>query len=298
MMKKMDNYSGLIAVATATLLSVAVAQTAHATAIRSDAGFTASSLAANDDGSTGFVSFGFTVDFFGNSRSGGYVNNNGNLTMDSALSTYTPFGLISTSQEILAPFFADVDTSSAGSLVTYGTSTIGGQAAFGVDWIDVDYYNSSTSHTNRNSFQLVIIDRSDIAAGDFDFEFNIDQVQWEAGTASSSDADGRGGSCARVGWSNGSTDSFELAGSGVCGAFLDSGTPSVTPGSMALFNHELNSMLAIDSGGATTLGRYNFQVRGGTVVDPDPTIPEPGTIALFGLGIVGLTFVTRRKKNA
>ena len=44
---------------------------------------------------------------------------------------------------------------------------------------------TSRDHADKLlSCQLVIIDRSDIAAGDFDMEFNYDKVQWQYGDVS------------------------------------------------------------------------------------------------------------------
>ena len=57
----------------------------------------------------------------------------GNVTFDSSLSSFTPFDLTSTGRQIIAPFFADVDTRRAGDAVTYGTGTYEGQDAFGVN---------------------------------------------------------------------------------------------------------------------------------------------------------------------
>ncbi len=246
-------------------------------------GFDADTLPPNDDLSTAAVPLGFTVDFFGISRSEVFVNNNGNVTFDSELSTYTPFDLTSTGQEIIAPFFADVDTRRAGDPVTYGTGTFDGRPAFGVNWINVDYYNSDPSHTNRNSFQLILVDRSDVAAGDFDIVFNFDQIQWEAGEASGSDENGLGGDSARVGYSNGTGDPgtfFELPGSAINGAFLDGG-PN------ALVSNRLNS---------TVDGRYIFQSRTGGI---DPGTPPPSAPAvpvpaghLFGWLILALFLLT------
>lgn len=224
-------------------------------------GFDANTLPPNDDSSTGLVALGFTLNFFGIERSQVYVNNNGNLTFDSPLATFTPFDLTSTGREIIAPFFADVDTRSAGDPVTYGTGTFNGRAAFGANFINVDYFPSSTTHTNRNSFQVILVDRSDVGPGDFDIIFNYDQIQWETGGASGGDGNGLGGNSARVGYSNGTGDSgtfFELPGSAVNGAFLDGG-PN------ALAENSLNS---------SVVGRYVFESRGGGIAPVEPEAPR------------------------
>ena len=84
--------------------------------------------------------------------------------------------------------------------MTSGTGSVDGHLAFGVNWINVGYFNSNTDKLNR--FQLILIDRSDTGPGNFDFEFNYDKIQWETGDADGSG--GLGGISARVGYSNGS----------------------------------------------------------------------------------------------
>ncbi|KKO46339.1 autotransporter [Arsukibacterium ikkense] len=270
-------------VALAALLTLTTAFASNASII--EPGFNAATLAPNDDGSTGAVNIGFNVNFFGLTFSQLFVNNNGNVTFDSALSTYTPFDLTSTGQQIIAPFFADVDTRNAGDPVTYGVGSFEGMLAFGVNWLNVDYFSSNVAHTNRNSFQLLLVDRSDVNAGDFDIIFNYSQIQWEAGTASNSDANGLGGDSARAGFSNGTGAAgsfFELAGSAVNGAFLDGG-------SNALISNRLNS--GFD-------GRYIFNARNGAIVVVPPTsVPEAQSLALFGLGLLLVAGVRRRLKR-
>jgi len=256
--------------------SAASPTVAHLTgngSIRQLAGFTSNVLPPNDDSSTGSVTLPFTINFFGTNFSSLFVNNNGNVTFGQPLSTFTPSGLNSNNGgiPIIAPYWADVDTSGVGSnVVTYGNDTVNGHAAFGVDYQNVGYFSSHADLLN--SFQVILIDRSDTGAGNFDIEFNFDKVQWEAGDASG----GTGGLCgalpltqctpAAVGYSNGSGNSgtnFQLTGSFVAGALLDGG-----PAATSLIANDLNN---------STLGRYLFSVRNGTVQTNKLTLTLAGT---------------------
>ncbi|MHC4498188.1 MAG: right-handed parallel beta-helix repeat-containing protein, partial [Planctomycetota bacterium] len=234
-------------------------------------GFDANTLPANDDGSTGIVDIGFAINYYGTLYSQLYVNNNGNVTFESPMGTYTPWGLTTNiGRAIIAPFFADVDTwgvdpndpNNNSKEVTYGTGMVDGRPAFGVNWVDVGYFPSSWD--KLNSFQLIIIDRSDRAYGDFDIEMNYEQIQWETGSASGG-SDGFGGQSARAGFSNGTGEPgtfFEFEGSGVHSAFLDSN----------------DTGLIYASRHSNALGRYIFAVTAGQIelIAGDPIYVESG----------------------
>ncbi len=229
-------------------------------------------LPANDDGSTAGVDLPFPVSFFGTTYSYLYVNNNGNVTFNAPLGTYTPFTLDANTPPIIAPFFADVDTRGGGSAPVrygYGTTTYNGRQAFCVDWVNVGYY---AGHDDKlNSFQLLLVDRSDTGAGDFDIVFNYGHILWETGDASSG-VNGFGGSSAAVGFSagNGQAGSFyQKPGSLQPGSFLDSATT-------ALIKGQENSSVA---------GRYLHRVRNGAAGNSGTGIR--GTVTGDGFPLAG-----------
>lgn len=134
-----------------------------------------------------------------------------------------------------------------GSNVTaYGMTTYGGRRAFCVDWSMVGYFPYAAD--KLNSFQLLIVDHSDVSPGDFDIIFNYETIQWETGSASGGSG-GMGGMSATVGYTAGDGDAGiarSLPGSGQNGAFLDSGP---------------NALVGSSTGGERP-GRYLFEIRG------------------------------------
>ena len=252
----------LIATAVVAVVPMA-ASTAAAASSAILPGFNSTTYGGNDDGSypctgTGAgtpsgctpttVALPFTPNFFGTTYSGTFLNNNGNLTFGQPLATYTPYPLSSAGPPIIAPFFADVDTRT-GNTVTFGNGTVDGHNAFGVNWPGVGCYSENTSVLDN--FQVVLIDRSDIAPGDFDIEFNYGSIQWDSGQASGGNSNCQGGTAARAGYAGGSGATgtyYEIPGSGIDGAFLDSNTAT------GLIYGHYNSSQA---------GRYVYQFRNG-----------------------------------
>jgi hypothetical protein len=223
-------------------------------AVIDDAACRAQTLQANDDDSSAPIALPFQMNFFGVQRGAVYVNNNGNVTFDSPLSEYTPFNLAADTPAIIAPFFADVDTRGTGSgLVTWSAPdapmTYAGRPAFCANWIDVGYYGRRVDKTN--SFQLILVDRSDVAPGDFDIVYNYDRIAWETGDASSG-SNGYGGSSAGAGYSAGTgnvAQFYNIPGTLVNGAFLDTNT---------------ETGLTRTSRGTLQRGRQIFEVRNGS----------------------------------
>jgi hypothetical protein len=208
-------------------------------------GCTQNSLPANDDGSA-HVALPFTLNFSGKTLTQIWVNNNGNVTFDASQSAYRPYDLLSTQRVIIAPFFDDVDTRGTGSeTVKYGSTTYAGRPAFCINWVNVGYYSY---HTDKlSSFQLLLVERFDTGPGNFDIMFNYDKIQWEYTDTAT---------YARAGYSNGIDFAYEIPGSAVVGAFLDTNP-------IGLIHTSRDSL---------QLGRFLFPVRNGVA-------PSGGTIS-------------------
>lgn len=217
-------------------------------AVETFAGFDANTLGHTDDGTTGSVPLGFAtpLQFAGVSFDQVYVNNNGNVTINRPRNDFQGIDFNSeTMYTIFGPFVADVNTSDyRANPVTFGSGTLHGHDAFAATWPGVPGYGRPLDQLN--AFQIVIIDRADTGAGNFDVEYNYDQVQWDAGV---------GESAAFIGFSAGTHEAntdLAFAGSGVAGTFLDS-----NPSTGLIYN----------SHNSDVPGRYLFSFRGGLLTE-------------------------------
>lgn len=244
-------------------------------------GFDSKSLTADDDdNSSDLEPIGFPINVFPTTENPGpwegfYVNNNGNVTVGRSVINWTPLPLQTAAQTLdglialFAPFWGDVDTDPAAfpetangcEVVTYGQGFIDGRKAFGVNWRNVGYYNDRTE--KLNSFQLVIIDRSNVGvSGDFDAEFNYNQILWEEGNDSGG-VNGYGNTPARVGITNGIDRTIEGQYPGEPLVQLDS-IPSGFTGAGTI---NYTTGLIYQKRNSTVPGRQVFQFRNGNLLD-------------------------------
>ncbi len=231
-------------------------------AIIKPAGYDANLVPRGDDTSNLIVNLPFSMNWNGTSYTQIYINMNGNCTFGQTFTGYNPNDstLAATNRNIMAPLWCDVDTrNTTTGQVTYSSLDPGsipqyqGHDAFIVNWIGVASYNQQSAPLDE--FQLVIVDRSDTGAGNFDFIFNYDQVAWDIANSASSRR-------ARAGWGRAGAG-FELPGSGTAqnsaSALMDS-----APAATALIRNYINN--------EGQLGRYVFQVRGGAAPNTPPVI--------------------------
>lgn len=195
-----------------------------------DSGFGENVLVRNDDSYTEAIDitsiFGASgIDFFGETYTSLFVNNNGNLTFNQGLYNYTPDEIgAGTGFPVIAAFWADVDTRVNDESIIPLTPTPGGNSqgydsvyydldtvngVFTATWDDVGYFSRYTD--KLNAFQIQLVNRGD---GDFDIVYRYEDINWTTGNASGGSG-GLGGVIARAGYSVGDgVHYFELPQSG------------------------------------------------------------------------------------
>ena len=160
-------------------------------------------MAPNDDGSSALITIPFDFCMYGQVYNSFYINNNGNITFTSTLAAFSSTAFPSAGNQILAPFWADVDTRGGNGEVWYKVTP----TAVYINWEDVGYY--SMQGDKLNTFQLIITDGADPAVESGNVAFCYQDMQWTTGSASSGVA-GFGGIPATCGANKGDGISYFL----------------------------------------------------------------------------------------
>jgi alpha-tectorin len=210
-------------------------------------------LPIGDDNTSGAINLSPPFLFFGAAKLTLFVNNNGNITFGSPLVTFTSFAFPGGNQ-IIAPFFADVDTTGSpnvsgdglndvyfsartspadlGAIATIVNQAFGGgfvaSSAFVATWDHVGYF---ASHANLlNTFQVILT--TDGVRSFVIFHYLDNGMQWETGDASGGSG-GFGGTPASAGFDAGdNVNFFTIMGSRAAGisTVLQNGSNIGVPG--------------------------------------------------------------------
>lgn len=235
-------------------------------------------LAPNDDASSSLLNLPFSLNFFGSTHDTFYVNNNGNITFNSPLSTFTPRLFPIANQSLIAPWWADVDTRNRSGLLSdiqnnvYVASPNADTVV--VTWHDVGYFSSRND--KLNNFQLVLRNRADTGTGNFDFDFRYEQLEWTTGDASGGTG-GLGGTNAQAGYDDGTGRNF-----------------FTLPGSFTanVLNVQNNSNVSANTPGLWTFAVRNGQTPGGSASNPLlPVLFQGGFFFNFNVALGQQVFV-------
>lgn len=134
----------------------------------------------NDDGFSNQIALPFTFNFFGTNYDSLYINNNGNISFTTPYAIFTANPFPDSTFNMIAPFWADVDTRNNLSGLVYYKIT---PTHMIVKWDSVGYYSQ---HTDKlNTFQLIITDGQDtILPPGTNVAFCYGDMQWTTGDAS------------------------------------------------------------------------------------------------------------------
>jgi hypothetical protein len=205
-----------------TLTREAPAQATLMSGLGGPVGYGTDCLPPNDDGSwpadnTGLdltPAFPTGLHFYAGSYTRGWINNNGNLSFQSAIPTFTPDAFPGAPQPMIAPYWADVDTRDATTCDASGYPGGGGfpigatcqnpttdgvwwsltPGQMVITWDHVGFFSCNT--TPVMTFQMILTSAGcatmapdgGVSGIDFDIEFRYANCGWEAGDASGGSA--------------------------------------------------------------------------------------------------------------
>lgn len=240
------------------------------------AGFDDKSL-ADTPGAFAFADLGFKIRIGDTNYDSLYVHMNGIVTFATPGAPRTPRPLpLGTVGPVIAPFWADVDVRMQDN-VTFGQGSFMGKDAFGVTWREVSPYVGGSPERPKNTFQLLIVDRSENAEAEaFELFFFFEKIEFDQGSAMRRRGRKKG-VFARSGADFGEFGFFEILGSGQEGIFLDKSDRS----------------LASDESLAQSIFQVQNGMGGRNVLPPLAPIPLPATAPLLLGGLVAFGLVGR-----
>ncbi len=223
----------------------------------------------NDDSTFPAVGLPYSINYFGSTYNSIFVNNNGNATFGAGTGDYSPSPLnTQNTQPMIAPYWTDLDSRSD-PLGSIAANTGGSGVYFRqvsptevvMTWDRLGYY--STNYSGRAQFQLVLRDpNSVIPAGEGAIGFFYDGV-----------TSGTDGHTVQVGFGDGL-------------AAINTGEISLFGNSSSTVSQQVNGQ------------HFWFGLSGeGEPIETPQGVPEPATMLLLGLGLIGVAGIRRKLKK-
>jgi hypothetical protein len=246
-------------------------------------------IGADGEESVTGLPIGFPINFYGTLHDTVFVNSNGSISFGTGSWYYdVPLNEILNGAAGVVAYGMDLDnreiTSPSslwgsgrhGDFFYWGRTTVNGRQAFAATWMNMQTYRATTGKTDWNTFQIVLVDRSDVAANDVDVIVNYGGLQANS-----------------KGYGDGCPDGNDTCVAIGVGSVVDGNTQyaSIVDDNGVLYNGRLNADVADDGAhpldaahlNSSTPGRFIFQMRDGKLPQT-ATAPGAPTITDIAAG--------------